>query len=145
MLGMGICAVEVLPAILAQMATPVPTPLHCDMELRPGDPTQTCPIAPGTRSAPRQEVCPARRRGECCRTRDWSMDISQLADAAVSGATLEQRIIGVVRQFIDLKNYYFFFVFVILWNSSFKNIICSDLILNIYSLLLSSVILLAFL
>lgn len=75
------------------------------------------------------------------------MDISQLADAAVSGATLEQRIIGVVRQFIDLKNYYFFFfVFVILWNSSsFKNIICSDLILNIYSLLLSSVILLAFL
>lgn len=37
------------------------------------------------------------------------MDISQLADAAVSGATLEQRIIGVVRQFIDLKNYYFFF------------------------------------
>lgn len=74
------------------------------------------------------------------------MDISQLANAAVSGATLEQRIIGVVRQFIDLKNYYFFFVFVILWNSSsFKNIICSDLILNIYSLLLSSVILLAFL
>ena len=107
--GMGICTVEVLPAILAQMAIPVPTPLHCDMELRPGDPTQMCPIAPGTRSAPRQEVCPARRRGERCRARDWSMDISQPADAAVSGATLEQRITGVVRQFIDLKNYYFFF------------------------------------
>lgn len=34
---------------------------------------------------------------------------SQPSDAAVSGATLGQRIRGVVRQFIDLKNYFFFF------------------------------------
>ena len=143
---MGICAVEVSPAIQAQMATPVPTPLHCDLELRPGDPTQMCPISPGTRSAPRWAVCPARRRGKRCRARDWSMDISQPSDAAVSGATLEQRITGVVRQFTDFKKINFFFVFVILWNSSsFKNIICSDLLsFGIYIHSVSFVILLAF-
>ena len=108
---MGICAVEIIfiashPGTNGH--TPVPTPLHCDMELRPGDPTQTCSIAPGTRNAPRLEVCPARRRGQCCRARNWSMDISQPSDEAVNGATLEQRISGVVRQFTNAKNFFFF-------------------------------------
>ena len=48
------CRLALVPGAMvpvpAQMATPVPTPLHCDMELRPGDPTQTCAIAPGTRT-----------------------------------------------------------------------------------------------
>lgn len=34
----------------AQMVTHVPTPLHGDMALRPGDPTPTCPVAAGTRT-----------------------------------------------------------------------------------------------
>lgn len=73
---MGICAVEYLSAILAQMATPVLTPLHCDLELRPGDPTQTCPIAPGTRSAPRRKCAQEGEERQVLQSQRLSMDIS---------------------------------------------------------------------